>query len=118
MWIHMSTREVFGPVYKEDDVIRTPQGLRPKFLVSEKHPFAPVNSYGKSKLMSEFISESHPRSNVIRLTSCYTDFDHPAGTWVVSLLRGVTQGKPVTLTRDGGQQFRDPLHVNDLGRLM
>jgi nucleoside-diphosphate-sugar epimerase len=116
-WIQMSTREVLGPVYTASDVVKTKAGLRPKWLVDEEQPYAPANFYGKSKIMSEFISESHAHSAVIRLTTCYTDYDHPAGNWVVSLIRSAVQGKPVNLTR-GGEQFRDPLHVDDLGRLM
>lgn len=116
-WIQMSTREVLGAAYTLNDVIETEAGYRPKFLVSEETPYAPPNFYGKSKVMAEFISESHPYSNVIRLTTCYTDYDHPAGNWVVSLIRAAVQGKPVSLTQ-GGLQFRDPLHVDDLGRLM
>lgn len=117
-WIQMSTREVLGPVYGQKDVRRTKAGYRPNFLVAEDAPYAPQNFYGKSKIMAEFISESHSRSNIIRLTTCYTDFDHQsAGNWVVSLVRAAVQGKPVGLTQ-GGLQFRDPLHVDDLGRLM
>lgn len=116
-WIQMSTREVLGPVYTVKDVIKTKGGYRPKFLVAPEQPYAPVNFYGKSKVMAEFISESHPRSAVIRLTSGYTDYDHPGGPWVLSLIRAAVTGKPVTLTR-GGEQFRDPLHTDDLGRLM
>jgi nucleoside-diphosphate-sugar epimerase len=115
-WIQMSTREVLGPVYRREDVIETPDGYRPRFLVNEECPYAPQNFYGKSKIMAEFISESHPFSNVVRLTTCYTDSDHPAGNWVVSLIRSAATGKPVTLTQ-GGLQFRDPLHIDDLGRL-
>lgn len=116
-WIQMSTREVLGPIYREVDVLQTADGYRPRFLVDEQAPYAPQNFYGKSKVMAEFISESHPWSNVIRLTTCYTDFDHPAGNWVVSLIKSAVQGRPVSLTQ-GGRQFRDPLHVEDLGRLM
>ena len=116
-WIQMSTREVLGPVYGAKDVIKTKAGLRPRWLVSEEQPYAPSNFYGKSKIMSEFISESHPQSAVIRLTTCYTDYDHPAGNWIVSLIKAAVQGRPVSLTR-GGEQFRDPLHIDDLGRLM
>ena len=67
-WIQFSTREVLGPVYGPEDVFQTPVGLRPKFLVDETQPYAPINFYGKSKIMAEFISESHPNSAVIRLT--------------------------------------------------
>jgi nucleoside-diphosphate-sugar epimerase len=116
-WIQMSTREVLGPVYKREDVVETKDGYRGKFLVGEDSPYVPFNFYGKSKIMAEFISESHPHSNVIRLTTCYTDYDHPAGNWVVSLVRAAVQGKPVKLTQ-GGLQFRDPLHIDDLGHLM
>ncbi len=116
-WIQMSTREVLGPIYKESDVTRDASGYHPKFLVGEDVPYIPPNFYGKSKVMAEFISESHPYSNVIRLTTCYTDFDHSAGNWVVSLVKSAVQKRPVTLTQ-GGWQFRDPLHVDDLGSLM
>ncbi|SRR6266850_3236138 len=116
-WIQMSTREVLGPVYGVKDVTKTKAGLRPNWLVDEDRPYAPSNFYGKSKIISEFISESHAHSAVIRLTTCYTDYDHPAGNWVVSLIRAAVQGKAVSLTR-GGEQFRDPLHIDDLGRLM
>ncbi len=116
-WIQMSTREVLGPIYKESDVTRDETGYHPKFLIGEDVPYIPPNFYGKSKVMAEFISESHPYSNVIRLTTCYTDFDHSAGNWVVSLVKSAVQKRSVTLTQ-GGWQFRDPLHVDDLGSLM
>lgn len=116
-WIQMSTREVLGPVYGREDVRETPEGYRPRFLVDEFAPYAPFNFYGKSKIVAEFISEGHPESAVIRLTTCYTDFDHPGGNWMVSLVRSAVQGKPLSLT-GGGLQFRDPLHIDDLGRLM
>ena len=116
-WIQMSTREVLGPIYRESDVTRDAAGYHPKFLVAEEAAYLPPNFYGKSKVIAEFVSESHPFSNVIRLTTCYTDFDHPAGNWVVSLVKSAVQKRPVTLTQ-GGWQFRDPLHVDDLGRLM
>ncbi len=116
-WIQMSTREVLGPVYTKNDVVETEAGYRPKFLVDEKFPYAPLNFYGKSKIMAEFISESHPYSNVIRLTTCYTDVDHPGGGWVLALIKAAVLGKSVTLTQ-GGLQFRDPLHIEDLGSLM
>lgn len=116
-WFQLSTREVFNLAYGPKDVLRTKKGLRPKFLVGEDTPFGPRNPYGKSKLMAEFISESHPKSDVIRLTTCYTDAYHPAGSLVLQLLKKAARGEPVTLTR-GGLQFRDPLHINDLGGLV
>lgn len=116
-WLQMSTREVFGPVLTPDDVIKTESGYRPKKWVNESCPYAPTNFYGKSKLVAEFIAESHPQTNIIRLSTCYTDFDHPAGNWVVNLIKNSIQGKPVTLTQ-GGLQYRDPLHTDDLATLI
>lgn len=117
-WFQFSTREVFAPIYTVDDVVKTEQGYRPKFLVPEDQPYAPQNFYGKTKVMSEFISEAHPFSNVIRLTSPYTDFDHASGGgWVLQLIKNIVAGHPIKLTR-GGEQFRDPLHTDDLARLM
>ncbi len=116
-WFQLSTREVFGPVYGPDDVVLSDSGYRPKFLVSEDFPFAPTNFYGKSKLVAEFISESHEKTNIIRLTTGYTDFDNPIGGWIKGLVNGVVNNGEVTLAR-GGLQFRDPLHTDDLGRLI
>lgn len=116
-WIQLSTREVLGPVYGPEDVFSTDIGLRPKFLVDECYPYAPQNFYGKSKVVAEFISESHPFSNIIRLTTAYTDFTGSGSNWVLSLLKAASKGEAVKLTR-GGQQFRDPLHTDDLGHLI
>ncbi len=116
-WFQFSTREVLGPVYGPKDVTKTKAGYRPKFLVDETFPYAPLNFYGKSKIAAEFISESHPYSNIIRLTTGYTDFNHSSPNWILLILKGIVEGKPVTLTR-GGEQFRDPLHTDDLGRLI
>lgn len=117
MWFQFSTREVLGPIYGPKDVIKTKAGYRPKFLIDETYPYAPVNSYAKSKIIAEFISESHPYSNIIRLTTGYTDHHYERAGWMLQLIKTAVQGKPVTLTR-GGEQFRDPLHTDDLGRLM
>gem|GEM_PF-2328743 len=116
-WFQFSTRDVLGPVYTRKDVVKTKAGYRPKFLVNEGFPYAPWNAFAKSKIMAEFISESHPFSNIIRLTTGYTDYDHVRGGWPLQLIQTIVKGGPVTLTR-GGEQFRDPLHTDDLGRLM
>jgi nucleoside-diphosphate-sugar epimerase len=116
-WFQFSTREVLSPNYGADDVVKTDAGYRPKLLVAEDAPYAPRNRYGKSKIIAEFISESHPCSNVIRLSTPYNDNYHRSGGLILQLIRTVVEGRPVTLTR-GGEQFRDPLHTDDLARLM
>ena len=116
-WFQFSTREVLGLIYRANDVVRTDAGYRPKFLIDETYPYNPQNFYGKSKVVAEFISESHPYSNVIRLVSPYTDYDHPSAGVLLRLIQTVVQRRPVTLTH-AGEQFRDPLHTDDLGRLM
>jgi len=115
--IHISTKDVFGNVYTPTDVEEEQDCYKPKFLVDDSQPFAPQTIYAKTKLISEFIVESHPQTVVIRLSSCYTDFDHYRGSWVVNIIKTLLQKKPVTVTNTG-KQFRDLLNANDLGRLI
>jgi nucleoside-diphosphate-sugar epimerase len=116
-WFQFSTREVFNNIYGENDVVFTDIGYRPKFFIGENQPYSPQNFYGKSKVIAEFISESHPFSNVIRLTSPYTNHNHAAGGWVLRLIKSIAKGNPLKLN-SGGYQFRDPLHTDDLGSLI
>lgn len=116
-WFQISTREVFGPVYGPGDVLDGPAGKRPAFLVEDDRPFDPRNAYAKSKLIAELVAESHARCNVIRLSTCYTDLDHPRGGWVLKLIKAALRGEAAPVTADG-RQFRDPLHCDDLGRLI
>ena len=115
--IQISTKDVFGSVYSRSDVEEEQYSYKPKFLVDDSQPFAPETIYGKTKLMGEFVAESHPQTVVIRLSTCYTDFDHHRGSWVVKIMKALWQGKPVTVTNTG-KQFRDPLNADDLGRLI
>ena len=115
--VQISTKDVFGKVYSRTDVEEEQYCYKPKFLVDDSQPFAPETIYAKTKLMSEFIVESHPQTVVIRLSSCYTDFDHHRGNWVVSIMKTLLQEKPVTVTKTG-KQFRDLLNADDLGRLI
>jgi len=116
-WFQFSTREVLSPIYSSNDVIETDNGYRPGLLVHEDAPYAPRNRYGKSKIIAEFISESHPYSDVIRLSTPYNDNYHPTGGLILQLVKTVVEGRPAALTR-GGEQFRDPLHTDDLARLI
>jgi len=115
--IQISTKDVFGNVYSRSDVDEEQYSYKPKFLVDDSQPFAPETIYGKTKLMGEFVAESHPQTVVIRLSTCYTDFDHHRGSWAVKIMKALLQGKPVTVTNTG-KQFRDPLNADDLGRLI
>lgn len=115
--IQISTKDVFGQVYTADNIVDTVAGYRPRFLVNERQPFSPESVYAKSKLMSEYISESHPRASVIRLSTCYTEMFHWRGNWMMRFIRNALKGDPLDVTLNG-KQFRDPLHVNDLGRLI
>src|SRR5579863_2022200 len=117
-WFQFSTREVLSPIFSPNDVIKTSAGYRPKTLVDESAPYAPRNRYGKSKIIAEYISESHPYSNVIRLGTPYNDNYHPSGGLILQLVKNAVARRTVTLTRDGGEQFRDPLHTDDLARLI
>lgn len=117
LWFQISTKDVYGPVYGPGSILKVKAGYRPRFFVDDDRPLAPETVYAKSKLMAEFVSQSHARSNVIRLASCYTDFDHPRGNWVVNMIKAALDRRPVPVARDG-RQFRDPLHVDDLGRLI
>lgn len=115
--IHISTKDVFGNVYGPQDVEERADCYLPKFLVDENRSFAPATVYAKTKLMGEFIAEGHARSAVIRLSTCYSDFDHPRGNWLVKMIKADLAGSPIVVTNTG-KQFRDMLHVVDLGRLI
>tara|TARA_B100000315_G_scaffold260224_1_gene320130 strand:- start:1942 stop:2826 length:885 start_codon:yes stop_codon:yes gene_type:complete len=115
--IHISTKDVFGKLFTRDNIIEKKFAYQPKFRVDDDQPFRPETTYAKSKLMAEFILEDHPETVIIRLSSCYTDFDHPKGSWIVKIARKLQANEPVTVSHNG-KQFRDLLHVEDLGRLI
>jgi nucleoside-diphosphate-sugar epimerase len=116
-WFQFSTREIFPAIYTSNDVTITENGFRPRLYIDESYPFKPQSLYGKTKLISEYIAESHEFSNVIRLTSPYTDYNHVSGGWVLQLLKAIVTKGTVTLT-NGGRQFRDPLHIDDIARFI
>ncbi len=116
-WIQISTKDVFGSVYNQSNVSEGTDGFWPKFLVDDNQPFSPETAYAKSKLMSEFIAEGHSKTTIIRLSACYMPHDHRRANWMVFLIREILKGNSIGLT-NGGKQFRDPLHTDDLGRLI
>jgi nucleoside-diphosphate-sugar epimerase len=116
-WIQISTKDVYGNGFPRHMVRETKYAYRPRQLWADDQGFAPETVYGKSKLMAELISESHHASCVIRLSSCYTDDHHRHPNWMVRFIEGILDHRPLTVTHNG-KQFRDPLHVHDLGRLI
>ncbi len=115
--IHISTKDVFGKLYTLDNLIEEEKAYRPKFRVDDDQPFQPESIYAKSKLMAEFILEDHPETVIVRLGSCYTDFDHEKGSWIVKVAKRIQAGETVTVSHNG-KQFRDLLHSDDLGNLI
>lgn len=115
--VQISSKDVFGPVYGPGDVVERPTRYEPLFAVDERQPFDPRTAYAKSKLIAEFIAESHPLSTTIRLSSILTDLYHPRGAWILQMIRAAVQGEPVTI-EGSGKQVRDPLHVDDVAQLI
>ncbi|MEW6055591.1 MAG: NAD-dependent epimerase/dehydratase family protein [Bdellovibrionota bacterium] len=115
--IHFSSKDVYGTPYRLEDLSEEDDRYVPKHLISDCQPFAPETVYAKTKLISEFLVETLELATVVRLSSCYTDFDHYRGHWVIAMIKAMQAGKPVTVTKNG-KQFRDLLHVDDLGRLV
>jgi CDP-paratose 2-epimerase len=115
--IHISTKDVYGEVYAPDQVTETGERLVPAFAVNEAEPFRPRTVYAKTKLMGEFIAESHPKTNIIRLSSGYTSQLHPRGNWILHFCRAAKTGGPIHI-HGSGKQLRDLLHADDLGALL
>ncbi len=115
--IHISTKDVYGEVYTPDQVTETLDRLIPAFTVNEKEPFRPQTVYAKTKLMAEFIAESHPKTTIVRLSSGYISQPHQRGNWILHFCRASKTGSPVQIN-GSGKQLRDPLHADDLGALL
>jgi nucleoside-diphosphate-sugar epimerase len=114
--IQISTREVYGPVFGPGDLVEREDRLEPMFLVDEDQPPSPRTAYAKSKLAAEVIAREHAHATIIRLSTCYTDHFHERGGWMLDVLKRALRGQPITV--NGGKQVRDPLHVDDLARLI
>jgi len=112
--IQISTREVIGArdfrVNKSDKDSNLNQ-------VSEQEPCLPKNSYGKTKLIAEWLLSDRPSSAVIRLNTCYTD-DWRSGKGLIGSLVRKSRVDGVVTLDNGGRALRDPLHIADLAGLI
>lgn len=115
--IHISTKDVYGNIFNKNNVVETEKYYKLPFFVSDNYSFNPSTAYGKSKLVSEYIAECHANYIIIRLSSCYTDFDHYRGHWVPNVIKSLFCNSNIKLTNQG-KQVRDLLHVIDLGKLI
>lgn len=114
--IQISTREVIGlRDFRRDPTKEFSSGddLR---RIREDEPCLPVHSYGKTKLVAEYLCQGYEKGTVIRLNTPYTN-DWELGKGLVSVLvkKSCLDGK-VRLD-NLGRAVRDPLHVSDLTEL-
>ncbi len=114
--IQISTREVIGlRDFRRDPTKEFSSGddLR---RIREDEPCLPVHSYGKTKLVAEYLCQGYEKGTVIRLNTPYTN-DWELGKGLISVLvkKSCLDGK-VRLD-NLGRAVRDPLHVSDLTEL-
>lgn len=114
--IQISTREVIGlRDFRRDPTKEFSSGddLR---RIREDEPCLPVHSYGKTKLVAEYLCQGYEKGTVIRLNTPYTN-DWELGKGLISVLvkKSCLDGK-VRLD-NLGRAVRDPLHVSDLAEL-
>lgn len=114
--IHVSTREVIGV---RDFRLHTTSVRQTVVLreISETEPCFPLHSYGKTKLISEFIMQGCSQGSVIRLNTCYTDQIINGTGLIANLVQKSRQESGVILDNEG-RALRDPLHINDLSSLI
>ncbi|MBP6217212.1 MAG: NAD-dependent epimerase/dehydratase family protein [Oligoflexales bacterium] len=116
-FIQLSSKDVYGDVFTEKDIEETNSRYIPHHLVDDLQALNPKTIYAKTKLMGEFLAEAHPVSNIVRITSCYTDHEHPHENWMVKFCRSVAKRQVISLM-GSGKQVRDLLHVDDLAELL
>lgn len=115
--IHISTKDVYGECYSKTDVSEVAWGYFPLKLIDDEAPFNPLTRYGKTKLISEFLVEHCDKYAVIRLSSAYGDIHLKNGNWMSNIIRKMILNERLDLAKEG-KQFRDPLHIADLARLI
>ncbi len=111
--IQISTREVIG--LRNWNLIGSASTVRaidiPK--VSESEPCFPLHSYGKTKLIAEYIAQSYSLATIVRLNTCYTDDLKSNKGLIANLYNKVMSQGSIELTNQGAA-VRDPMHVKDL----
>ena len=112
--IQISTREVIGTRDYRINKADPKDELR---AIGELEPCLPRNSYGKTKLISEWILSEDSNSAVIRLNTCYTDNWKSGKGLIGTLVRKSRVDGAITLD-NLGRALRDPLHINDLTDLI
>jgi nucleoside-diphosphate-sugar epimerase len=112
--IQISTREVIGT---RDFRIADTMSNSTLRAVDEREPCLPKTSYGKTKLISEWILSKDTNSAVIRLNTCYTDEWRGGKGLIGALVRKSRADGEVTLD-NLGHAIRDPLHIDDLTQLI
>jgi len=115
--IHISSKDVYGLVYTSENVTLTKKRFHPISYVDESYKFSPETIYAKSKLISEYLVEGCSRYAVIRLNTIYTSLNHKNGGWISKMCDSIINNQDIILA-NSGMIFRDPLHVDDLGRLI
>jgi len=114
--IQISTREVIGLKDFRKDPLKLFSGEHDLRRISENEPCFPLHSYGKTKLLAEYLCQGYEKGTVIRLNTPYTD-NWGLGKGLISVLvkKSCLDGK-VRLD-NLGRAVRDPLHVSDLADL-
>lgn len=114
--IQISTREVIGLRDFRIDISKSFSNGSDLRRISEEEPCLPVHSYGKTKLMAEYLCLGYEKGTVIRLNTPYTD-NWTSGKGLVSVLVKKSLLDRSVRLDNFGRAVRDPLHINDLAAL-
>ena len=111
--IQISTREVIG--LRNWNLTGSASTVSAKDIpkVSESEPCFPWHSYGKTKLIAEYIAQSYSLATIVRLNTCYTDDLKSNKGLIANLYNKVMSQGSIELTNKGAA-VRDPMHVKDL----
>ena len=111
--IQISTREVIGLRKWNSNSSASTGGAIDIPKVNESEPCFPLHSYGKTKLIAEYIAQSFSLATVIRLNTCYTD-DLKSNKGLIANLYNKVMGQGSIELTNKGTAVRDPMHVKDL----